>query len=232
MTTSKKYTVVGPMTKGNDVAHVHIAGCRDLRNLRIYRGQEKHTVEAESPLRAAWMVVLDAELGYTDANAKVFPCCGPVRKDSQTRDTALKAVLDAAQELGYTPKAETAPGTGTGKLSKRARAKKAVEEKAPAKRTRNAKKAPAPSPAPSPEKAPAKRLELTTKQRDYLQTQAINTPTKDEIGAKGKMVTVTAEFVKDLVWLAQVPDKGMARVFSGLQARTQAWVAEHGVAKL
>lgn len=219
-----KYTVVGPMSKGNELAHVHIKGCRDLNNLRIYRGQHKTTVEAESPMRAAFAAVLDRDLGYTEADAKVFPCCGKA------------------------PEAETgtpAPGVSTGKKSRRAKAKAEPKphpnalveiyrkEKRERKAAEKAQKAPAPAKAEKVQKAPAgKRLELTTRQRDLLQTHAINTPTKDEIGAKGKMVTVTAEFVKDLVWLAQDKDPVTARVFKGLLDRTNAWVVVNGLSTL
>lgn len=70
-----KYTVFGPMTRADQTAHVHKAGCADC-NSKEYKREERHTVEAETPIAAAFAAVLDEDLGYTASDAKVFPCCG------------------------------------------------------------------------------------------------------------------------------------------------------------
>lgn len=104
MTKLTKFTVVGPLTKANELCHIHIAGCQDLRNLRVYRGQEKSTVEAEGAIEAALKTVLDTDLGWTVADIRVFPCCGAAEVSGW--ETAVKA---AKADPAPAPEVETAP---------------------------------------------------------------------------------------------------------------------------
>lgn len=68
-----RYTVFGPMTRGSHTFEVHAEGCRDCGQPK-YRREERYKVEAPSAVAAA-LTIPDPELGYSEVDVKVYPCC-------------------------------------------------------------------------------------------------------------------------------------------------------------
>lgn len=75
----RQYTVLAPLTFGHQAAHVHLAGCSDVKN-PLYQRQERHTITATSPVEAALDLLNGDGLGYTQNDVKVFPCCRQAAK--------------------------------------------------------------------------------------------------------------------------------------------------------
>ena len=76
-----KYEVV-LMSTGGAAFEVHAAGCKDLKSRRLLRQANGPAceVEAESGMAAGLDFANGDELGYTEQDIRVMPCCKGAQK--------------------------------------------------------------------------------------------------------------------------------------------------------